>query len=141
MNLQFTIAEESDIPVILDQAKTLIEAYEDMTTIDYGKVQTWMERKITQHIGEYRCALADGKKCAYWRLCEDGELDDLYVLPEFRDMGIGTKILEVCIEESANPLYLYVFSRNIRAISFYARNGFSVREAVGKTRLIMHRNG
>jgi len=140
MNLRFVNAEASDIPVIFTQAKALVDTYEDLSAIDYDKVIAWMERKITKHISGYRCAVLGSEKCAYWRLCEDGELDDLYVLPAFRSKGIGSAILEECIAESKAPLWLYVFSRNTRAISFYERFGFTVREAVGSTRLIMSRN-
>ena len=141
MNLQFTIAESADIPVIFAQAKELIDTYEDLDSIDYDRVLSWVKHKITSLISEYRCVLLDGERCAYYRLCEDGELDDLYVLPSFHNRGIGSAILDKCIEESKNPIYLYVFSRNVRAISFYNRFGFSVRETVGKTRLIMERKG
>ena len=141
MNLQFVNALASDIPVILAQAKTLIDTYEDLSSIDYDRVMKWMERKITDHIGQYRCVVADRQRCAYYRLCDDGELDDLYVLPPFRNMGIGSRILEKCMEESTGNLYLYVFSRNLRAIAFYERFGFQIAEPVGKTRLIMRRNG
>lgn len=141
MNIHFASAEESDIPVIFAQAKELVDTYEDTASIDYDKVMAWMERKIREHIFEYRCAVADGKKCAFWRLCDDGELDDLYVLPAYRSMGIGSLILEKCIEESEKNLWLYVFSRNTRAITFYERFGFSACETVGNTRLILSRNG
>lgn len=141
MDLQFVSAEESDIPVIFAQAKNLIDTYEDVEAIDYDKVLGWVERKIAACISEYRCVIADGERCAWYRLCDDGELDDLYVLPAFQCRGIGTQIMEKCICQSEKPLWLYVFSRNIRAISFYERFGFSLRETVGKTRLIMERNG
>ena len=141
MNIRFVSADKTDIPVILAQAKDLVDTYEDLASIDYDKVMEWMERKISGQISQYRCAALDGKKCAFWRLCQDGELDDLYVLPDFRGMGIGSLIMEACIEESEKPLWLYVFSRNIRAISFYERFGFAVRERVGATRLILERNG
>lgn len=139
MNFSIVNAQISDVPVIFSQAKSLIDTYEDVASIDYERVLKWMERKITQNICEYRCMLADGQKCAFWRLCEDGELDDLYVLPAFRNMGIGSLILKQCIEESKESVWLYVFSRNKRAISFYERFGFTVRESVGATRLIMER--
>ena len=71
----------------------------------------------------------------------DGELDDLYVLPVYRNQGIGSKILEKCMAESKENLYFYVFSRNLCAISFYERHGFSVQKTVGNTRLIMVRKG
>lgn len=141
MNLQYVPASESDIPVIFAQAKNLIDAYEDTHSIDYDKVLAWVSRKITQCISEYSCVLMNGEKCAYYRLCADGELDDLYVLPGFRNRGIGSEILRKCIAESANPLYLFVFRRNTRAISLYERFGFSVRDLAGKTRLIMARSG
>ena len=141
MNLQFAVATQRDIPVIFAQAKALIDTYEDISTIDYEKVIAWVERKISQNISQYRTALKDGKTCAYYCLRDDGELDDFYVLPLFQNMGIGSEIMRKCIAESEKTLYLYVFNRNIRAISFYERFGFTVRQTVGKTRMIMHRNG
>jgi len=141
MKLQFISASESDIPVIYTQAKDLIDTYEDIASIDYDKVLAWVNRKITQCITAYSCVLINGEKCAYYRLCEDGELDDLYVLPGFQNKGIGSEILKKCMDESAKPLYLYVFQRNSRAISFYEKFGFTVCRSVGKTRFIMSRNG
>ena len=141
MNLAFVKATAEDIPMIFSQARDLIDAYEDITAIDYDKVLSWVKRKIEKHISEYVRVLADGEKCACYRLCDDGELDDLYVLPAYRNRGIGSAILKKCMEESKNSLYLYVFSRNHRAISFYERHGFTLREAVGKTRLILERKG
>ena len=141
MNLEFFQASKDHIPVIFRQAKELIETYEDLTTIDLEKVLTWMEHKIALNISAYTAVTAMGKTCAFYHLCEGGELDDLYVLSEFQNRGIGSAIMEKCIAESENPIYLYVFSRNHRAISFYKRFGFSIREKVGQTRLIMARKG
>ena len=141
MNLHFMSASEEDIPVIYAQAKNLIDTYEDLASIDYDKVMDWVRRKISKHISTYTAVVLSDKTCAYYRLCDDGELDDLYVLPEFQNHGIGSQILEKCMLESLNPLYLYVFSENVRAVSFYEKYGFSVREKVGKTRLILERKG
>ena len=77
MKLLFAPAEAADIPVIFSQAKELIDTYEDLDSIDYDRVLSWVEHKITSLISEYRCVLWDGERCAYYRLCEDGELDDL----------------------------------------------------------------
>ena len=141
MNLLFCAASESDVPVIYEQAKALIDAYEDTQTIDYDKVLAWIKKKIETQIHTYTCVLLDDKICAYYRLCADGELDDLYVLDGFRGQRIGSEILDKCINESPNNLWLYVFSHNTRAIAFYERFGFTVREQIGTTRLIMVRNG
>ena len=141
MKLQYIAAEKSDIAVIFTEAKNLIDTYEDLATIQYDKVLAWVKNKITTHISEYCCVVLDGEKCAYYRLCEDGELDDVYVLSSYQSRGIGSQIMEKCIAESKKNLYLYVFSANTRAISFYKRFGFSVRESVGESRLILQRKG
>lgn len=141
MDFQFVAAEEWDIPVIFAQAKELIDTYEDVDSIEYDEVLAWVRRKIADKISEYRCVIVDETRCAWFRLCDDGELDDLYVLPGFQCRGIGSAILEDCVKKSKNPLYLYVFSRNIRAIRLYERFGFTLREYVGKSRLIMERKG
>lgn len=141
MNLQFVSANPADIPIIFAQAKALIDTYEDLETIDYEKVIAWVGKKITDNITQYQCVMADGVRCAWYRLCDDGELDDLYVLPLFQNQGIGTEIMENCMRLCKKPLWLYVFSRNIRAISFYRRFGFTQQERVGKTRMILAQNG
>ena len=141
MNLQFVSATADDIPVIFSQAKKLIDTYEDLTTIDYDKVIAWVERKISACISQYTRVVLGDDTCAYFHLCEDGELDDLYVLPGFQNKGIGSEILRKAINDSQEPLYLYVFSRNEKAIAFYKRFGFSLREKVGTTRMILHRKG
>ena len=141
MNLQFLPAEKEDIPVIYAQAKNLIDNYEDVASIDYDNVLAWVNRKISSCIAEYCKVCLDGEVCGYYRLCQDGELDDLYILPLFQNRGIGSEILKKCMKDSLNPIYLYVFSRNIRAISFYERFGFAVKESVGNTRLILWRKG
>ena len=109
MMLEFLSAAEGDIPVIYEQAKDLIDTYEDITAIDYEKVLAWVKRKIEKEIASYCCVVHEGQTCAYYRLCADGELDDLYVLPGFQNRGIGAKIMEKCIAESEKNLYLYVF--------------------------------
>ena len=141
MELCFVSAEEADIPVIFAQQKNLIDTYEDVEAIEYDKVLAWCRRKIESSISEYRCVIVGGRRCAWFRLCDDGELDDLYVLPEFQNHGIGSAILTECVEKSNKTIYLYVFSRNIRAIRLYERFGFTQREFVEKTRLIMERKG
>ena len=77
MNLQYRMADKEDIPKIYNLAKDLIDQYEDISAIDYEKVLAWVNRKIETHISEYCCVQTEGQTCAYYRLCEDGELDDL----------------------------------------------------------------
>ena len=46
MKLLFVPAEVADIPVIFSQAKELIDTYEDLDSIDYDRVLSWVKHKI-----------------------------------------------------------------------------------------------
>ena len=143
LQLRFSPASQTDIPTIFAMAKELVDTYEDMATIDYHKVIDWIQNKITNNIDAYTCVYAGAEKVAYFSLSvesEQAELDDLYVLPQFRRQGVGTAIVQHCIAQTDKPLYLYVFTNNTQAINLYSRNGFSVAQNVSKTRFIMRRN-
>lgn len=141
MNLQYIPADESDIPIVYELTKHLIDTYEDVASVPYDEILEWVEYKIKRCISEHQCVLLDGQKCGYFYLRDDGELDLIYILPAFQNRGIGSEILKKCIAESKNPMYLCVFTKNVRAISLYERFGFSVRERLGESRMIMARNG
>ena len=142
--LTYAAAKKEDAPVIFELCKNLIDAYEDLTSIDYESVLQWVEKKIATNISAYTCVYRDTQKVGYYSLTcsENGwELDDFYVLEQYRGCGIGTKILEKCLQDAKGPVFLYVFRKNLGAIRLYERHGFSVKEQVGKTRLIMRREG
>lgn len=143
MNLQFVPAGHSDIDVIFSLLKELIDAYEDVQSIQYEKVLAWCRRQIEEHISEYTCILADGAKAGYYLLKPDGdrmELDNFYVLPNFRNHGIGTAVLKRCITATDKPIYLYCFTRNHRAMALYSRLGFRTTETIRQTRCILQRD-
>ncbi len=137
MMLSFLSAAEGDIPVIFAQARDLIVRYEDAAAIDLREALAWTERKIAKHLHEYIRVARNGETCAFVRRCADGELDDLYVLPQFRGQGIGSAVLVWCLKQTTVPPYFYVFTRNIRAIALYRRFGFELCESVSPTRAIM----
>lgn len=141
--LQYCAAEPEDISVIFNQCETLIRTYEDTAAIDLPKVLAWVENKIRANIDQYVCVKMDDRKVAYYHLEKgntEAELDDLYVLPQFRGKGIGTQILRDCIATMNLPIFLYVFKNNADAIRLYQRVGFEITESIGKTRLIMRRD-
>lgn len=143
MKLQFISAEKADVEIIFSQLKELIDAYEDLSSIQYDKVLAWCRRQIEENIGQYTCILCDGEKASWYNLSlsddDRMELDNFYVLPQFRNRGIGTAALERCIGETDKPIFLYCFTKNTRALALYSRMGFRKIEAVGTTRCIMQR--
>ncbi len=142
VKLQYRKAEKSDIAKILEQSRALIEQYEDLQSINLDEIMAWMERKTTRFIHEYRKVSLDGVVVAYYRLAEhegEVELDDFYVLEEYRDKGIGSMIMERILKSISCPIKLYVFNENNGAMRFYTRYGFKLAQWVSTTRCIMVR--
>lgn len=142
MELNYEQASGADVEAIFALSKALIDQYEDVESIDYDKVLQWVRRKIGAQIGEYQRVLMDGDLAGYVHFHPDGErmeLDDLYILPEYRGRGIGTAVVEKCCAETEKPVYLYVFRRNEGAVWLYQRLGFEIVQEVGSSRYIMQR--
>ena len=143
MYLQYEPAQADDVESIFSFNKEQIETYENLESIDYGRVLAWVHRKIVEHIHEYTCVRACGQKAGYFYFHQAGaymELDDLYVFPAFRNRGIGTAILQKCCGESSLPIDLYVFSKNAGALALYGRLGFRVIRRIGDTRCLLRRD-
>ena len=141
MQLTYETARPEDAPVIFAFARELIETYETDPELDLDMALAWTRRKIEKRISEYTRVLADGEIAGFFRFVPDGdrmELDDLYVLPAFRNKGVGTAILRRCLAVG-KPVYFYVFTGNVRAIALYEREGFRKAQDVSPTRMIMAR--
>ena len=103
-----------------------------------------MQKKLEENIAQYTRIVAEGETVGYYCLeSREGEteLDDFYILPPFRGQGIGTSVLQKCLGEITQPVFLYVFRGNTGAIQLYNRMGFVRAEDVSKTRMIMRRDG
>lgn len=141
-DLEFQPADFEDIPVIYSMCKELIDMYEDISQINYERVLQWVQEKLNRNITCYSCVYHKGVKVGFFHLLtlkDQAELDDVYILPQYRGMGIGTNVLEALILQTKQPIFLYVFKKNLGAIRLYERMGFRISEEVGKTRLIMRR--
>lgn len=140
MTLQFVPAVPEDAETLYELNRQLIDTYEDLDSIDYPKVLAWVRRNLEQNLPHFVRVLADGVLVGYYCLRPEGEsmeLDSLFVLPPYQNRGIGTQILEKCLEESDVPVFLYVFRKNTRAVALYGKLGFRIVKEVGKTRFIM----
>lgn len=65
-----------------------------------------------------------------------GELHEIFVIPSFRNKGVGSKLLHsaigYAIQRGREVAELWVGEKNEIAKIFYERNGFKVAEKVGK---------
>ena len=64
------------------------------------------------------------------------EVDNMFVLEEYRKYGIGTKLIgkfkEYCLQNKIEELKVTASAKNINAISFYKKNGFNEFETTLK---------
>lgn len=143
MRLSYSPAQPEDIDQIYLLCKALIQTYEQLDAIDFPRVLRWIRQKIESSIGEYTVLCADGMKAGYYHFYrnKDGllELDDLYLFPPFQNQGIGTAVIQKCCASTTEPIQLYVFARNTRAVALYERLGFQITETVHQTRYLMKR--
>ena len=144
MNIGFVNATQADIQPIFEQCKSLIDAYEDITSIDYDKVIAWLKLKIQTNISKYTVIMLGEEKAGYYCLDRQGdkwELDDFYIFPDYRGKGIGTAVLHHVCDKTDGCIFLCVFRKNTGAISLYRRFGFEAVKVVSDTRQIMERPG
>ena len=142
MQLKYEAADARDIETLYAFNKELIDTYEDTEKIAYDNVLLWVRKKIEKNINEYTRVTLDGKTVGYFYFHEaegEREIDDLYVLPEYRSMGIGTEIIKKCIKESDTSILLWVFVKNTGALALYTKMGFKIEGKVRETRYIMRR--
>lgn len=139
--LSYKKATKDDIEPIYELCKQLIDKYEQTDAIDYPKVLNWVRKKIESSVDEYTAVYANGVKAAYYHFYKNEkaqfEIDDLYVFTEFRNKGIGSAVIKKCCMSVDEPVILYVFIGNERAVSLYKRLGFTVIETIGDSRYIM----
>lgn len=57
----------------------------------------------------------------------DNWIEQLYVLPDFQGMGIGSSLLGFA-KEGVDEIRLWTFQRNVGARAFYERHGFMAEE-------------
>lgn len=143
--ISYKIADISEVDIIFDLAKENIDMYEDIKNINYEKVLDWMKWKIHDNINSYKVIYYNKEKVGFFKINEVNnklEIDDLYIFEMYRNRGIGTKIIKNCIKSNEKniPIFLYVFSKNIRAVSLYTRLGFEITEKIKDTRYIMERS-
>ena len=137
--INFKQATIEDIDVIYELSKDLIFKYEKQGNLDF--ILKWMYTKIKSYIEEYQVIYQNNFKVGYFRLFmqdEYKELDDFYIFEEFRNQGIGTEVLnQICKE----PMQLYAFNENIKAIALYERFGFRIIKDLNNGRSIMRLEG
>lgn len=89
-----------------------------------AETRWWVEHVVLAECAIW-VAVADERVVGFAALRDD-VLEHLYLRPEARRQGVGTRLLDRVRAASPGGLTLHVFERNTAARAFYAAHGFRV---------------
>lgn len=119
-----TLGDADSVAEVYLRSRKELVACAPLVHSDEG-VRGWIRRLIPG--GRTTVVVADGQVIgllAVSRGIDCSWIDQLYLLPEWVDRGIGSQLLEVARLELPPPIRLYTFQCNARARHFYERRGF-----------------
>lgn len=137
--LEFLPLKNTEVQVIIDFNINLINSYEDLQSVNYEKLISWVNHKVNSNIESYKTISFNKDNVGFLRVInnkESVEIDDLCIYKQFRNLGIGSKVINSIISNYSKPVFLYVFKKNIDALRLYNKLGFNIIEEL-ETRYIM----
>jgi ribosomal protein S18 acetylase RimI-like enzyme len=93
-------------------------------------INKYVTSEVPRLINDYCNIIVDNKivGCILLTNNDNGKLlDEIYLEEEYRNKGIGTKII-MDILNNNDVVYLWVYKENKKAISLYKKLGFNVIE-------------
>jgi ribosomal-protein-alanine N-acetyltransferase len=122
MEIQFEKLQEKHLIEVLEIEKL---SFKDPWTREFFRSETLSD------ISKFFVALAGMKVAVYggfWKALDEADIVNLAVSPEFRNKGVGRKILEQLLraakDEGVKTVYLEVRAENPYAQRLYASCGF-----------------
>jgi len=119
-------------PAVRDDAAAIADVHlrSRAATMPYLPPQRRTRDEVVRWVREVRLresrvlvAERDGHVVGYAAVTGD-VLDDLYLLPDQRRLGIGSRLLQAVREAHPDGVTLHVFQANTQARAFYAWHGF-----------------
>jgi len=141
MHLIFKTAAKEDIPAIAQLAKDIWHKHYadiiDKAQIEYMLKKMYSEEKLLQQIAEghiFTIVYADNKPAGYISISsKNGKnyfLHKFYIEVANHGKGIGSQLFANALQQMNNPetIELTVNRKNYKAINFYFKNGFVIKE-------------
>ncbi len=101
---------------------------DDLPKDEVMRINNYVDEHIPVEITDYKIIMCNKNKvgCLLVAKKDDGViLDEIYLEEEYRNKGIGTDIIKNILK--INPIvYLWVYKKNIKAISLYKKMKFKI---------------
>lgn len=129
MEYELVKSSISDINRLIEYKKNTIYEYaNNLSNDEINKINNYVLDSVPKLIDDYFNIIVDDKVvgCLLLTLKDDGKLlDEIYIEDQYRGKGIGTDIISNIIRNN-DIVYLWVYKKNVRAISLYKKLGFVV---------------
>lgn len=136
-------ALKKDMPRLIQYKKDIIYMYsKELAEDEKNKIDKYVTSSVNETLKDYFNIIVDdkiiGSGCI--KELENGKLlDEIYLEKEFRNKGIGTKIIKKVIEEN-DKIYLWVYKKNRKAVLLYKRLGFRIEEETNSRYYMCYNN-
>lgn len=120
---------------------TIFEYANGLSKKEKDKITDYVNQNIDEYLNQYKVIIYDNRVIGGFLIRShlDGVLlDEIYIENEYRNRGIGKNIINDIISKN-NTIYLWVYKKNIKAISLYNKLGFKIIEKTD-TRYFMKYN-
>ena len=129
MNYNLINATSNDIDYIKKSKLYNIFTYaDDLPKDEIMRINNYVDEHIPVEITDYKIIMCSNDRvgCLLVTKKDDGIiLDEIYLEEEYRNKGIGTDIIKNILKN--NPIvYLWVYKKNIKAISLYKNMKFKI---------------
>lgn len=127
MEYKLLTSSNKDINRLIEYKKrTIYEYAKDLSNEEIDKINKYVTSEIPKLINDSCNIIVDNKivGCLLLTNKDDGKLlDEIYLEEEYRDKGIGTKIIKNILNNN-DIVYLWVYKENKKAISLYKKLEF-----------------
>ena len=131
MEYKLSKSSEKDINRLIEyKNRTIYQYTKDLSNEEIDRINKYVTSEVLRLINDYCNIIVDNKivGCILLTNNDHGKLlDEIYVEEEYRNKGIGTKII-LDILNNNDVVYLWVYKENEKAISLYKKLGFNVIE-------------
>ena len=129
MEYKLLTSSNKDINRLIEYKKrTIYEYAKDLSNEEIDKINKYVTSEVPKLINDYRNIIVDNKIVGCLLLTnkdDDKLLDEIYLEEDYRDKGIGTKIIKNILNNN-DIVYLWVYKENVKAISLYKKLEFYV---------------
>ncbi len=127
MEYKLLRSSNKDINRLIEYKKrTIYEYAKDLSNEEIDKINKYVTSEVPRLINDYCNIIVDNKivGCVLLTNKDDGKLlDEIYLEEDYRDKGIGTKIIKNILNNN-DIVYLWVYKENEKAISLYKKLEF-----------------